>query len=308
VNARSRDWRLVTSSLPLRFGLDAVTWLALLYPVLIAIGYLFKPSLTDPALVWPADAAALLAYLLLRYRYWPVVMLVTTAWELLSVHFINLLTGAPGTWPVTVAGLAGANIVSVVIPALLARLLRLINTDRQLRPIPSPLWVVVIMIGIVPGAYLGTWVHATAVGGSVTAIAVAIWTLSAALGMVTFVPALAVLGGISTEPAAAPATRTEAVGVALCVLAIFSWRGLVPWSDFAKVPSFMLLTLPVTWLALRFSHRTMAIASAVLVSAVALVAVHGFGSFRAIQTFGEWRDPIVTSQLYFLTTSAQRCS
>lgn len=301
VNTQSRDWRLVTAAVPLRAGLDPLQWLAIAYPVLIAAGYLLKPSLTQSAALWPATAAPFIAYLLLRYRYWPVVMLVTAGWELVSVPFVSLLTGAQGTGVVTALELAGANVVSVVIPALLARLFQVVNTERQLSPLPSPLWLVVFLIGIVPGAILGTWVHALAGGATVNALDVAIWTLSTALGIVTFAPALAVVLGLSSEPASATASRRDAIGVAICILIIFVWRGFAPWRDLEKIPSLSLLALPMTWVALRFSHRVTTLLSAALISSVYLVGNYGLGSLAPVQTFGAWQNGVITSQLFFLT-------
>jgi signal transduction histidine kinase len=301
VNAQSRDWRFVTAAVPLRANPNTLRWLAVTYPVLIAAGYLLKPSLTQPSALWPANAAPLIAYLLLRYRYWPAVMLVTAGWELVSVPLVSMLTGAEGTGVVTALELAGANIVSVVIPALLARLFQVVAADRQLSPLPSPLWLVVFLIGIVPGAILGTWVHAMAGGGTVNALDVTIWTLSTALGMVTFAPALAVALGLSREPAPAPAGRREAIGVAICIVIIFLWRGFVPWRDLEKVPSLSLLALPMTWVALRFSHRATALLSAALVSSVYLVGNYGFGALEPVRTFGAWQNGVITSQLFFLT-------
>jgi signal transduction histidine kinase len=301
VDTGSSDWRIVTAAVPLRVGRDALQRLAVAYPVLIAFGYLLKPSLAQPAALWPANAASLIAYLLVRHRYWPVVMLVTAGWELASVPFLSLLTDGHRTGIATAIELAGANAVSVIIPAVLARLFQVVNTERQLLPLPSPLWLVVFLIGVVPGAILGTWVHALAGGGTVTALDVTIWTLSSALGMVTFAPALAVILRLSSEPAAAPAGRKEAIGVAICILLVFLWRGFVPWRDLEKVPSLSLLALPMTWVALRFSYRATAILSAALISTVYLVGHYGIGSFSPVQTYGEWQNGLITSQLFFLT-------
>jgi len=301
VTAPQSSRYLVTAALPQRFGIDAIEWLALGYPVLIGFGYLFKPTLTDPAVLWPAHAASLIAYLLLRYRYWPLVMLVTTVWELLSVPFVSVLTGGHGFGLLTTLGLSCANIISVVVPALLARLLRVVNTDGYPMPLPSPLWLLIFLIGIVPGAMLGTWVHSTVAGPPMTALAVTVWTLATALGIVTFAPTLAVAIGLTADQAPAPAGRIEALGVGACIVLVFLWRGFVPWRDLARVPSLTLLALPITWVALRFSQRTTALLVSALVTAISLVGLYGFGSFKPVQTYGAWQDPVVTSQLFFLT-------
>ncbi len=295
------DWRVVTSSLPRPLGVDVLAWLALAYPFLIALGYLLKPSLTDPAVLWPANAASLTAYLLVRYRYWPVVMAATMGWELLSVPVVSALTsGQPFDLRITF-GLSCANILAVAVPALLARMLRVAHVADFLLPIASPLWIIVFVFGSWPGALLGTAIHASAAGTAFAPVAVVLWVVSTTAGIIAYAPAFAVVLGLVKEPASAPARGLEPFGVVALIIAIFGWRGLAPWQDLAEVPSLMLLALPVTWIALRFSHRVTALSVAGLATLTSFVTAHGIGIHQPLDSLGDWQNRQLTAQLFMLT-------
>jgi signal transduction histidine kinase len=125
--------------------------------------------------------------------------------------------------------------------------------------------------------------------------------LSASLGIVLFAPALALILGESRDhPEVAPGKGWEAAAIGALVVLIFGWRGYMPLPELARVPSAMLLMFPVSWLALRFSRRTVYVAVPAIGLLVAYIAGHGLGSFRPLPSLADWQNPMVNAQLSML--------
>jgi signal transduction histidine kinase len=275
--------------------------LLLSYPVLIFAGYLLIPTAGGPAPIWPADAALFLAFLVLPVRSWLFVGLATAAVELVCVPLADrLLLGSVLDLRAVLWYLL-AHLLTDVGPVVMARGLRRLLLGPRLQLVASPVWMLAILVGVLPGALLGDWLVAGHAGISPDGIDVAIWMFSTALGIVLFAPALAlILGESRDQPEVAPGTRREAAVIAAMIVLIFGWRGFMPSPELARVPSMMLLVFPISWLALRFSRRTVYVTVPVIGVTVAYVAAHGFGSFQPLPSMADWQNPMLNAQLSML--------
>jgi signal transduction histidine kinase len=271
------------------------------YPVLIFAGYFLIPDSGGPAPIWPADAILFLAFLVLPVRSWLFVALAAAAVELVCVPlaghlFFGNTVGLRATlWYVL------AHLLTDVGPIIVARGLRRLLLGPRFQLVASPAWLLAIIVGVLPGALLGDWLLSSRLGIALAGIDVAIWMFSAALGIVLFAPALALILGESRDhPEVAPGKGWEAAAIGVMIVLIFGWRGFMPSPELARVPSMMLLVFPISWLALRFSRRTVYVTVPVIGVSVAYVAAHGFGSFRPLPAMADWQNPMVNAQLSML--------
>ncbi|MBS0389408.1 MAG: hypothetical protein JSR15_13095, partial [Proteobacteria bacterium] len=275
--------------------------LLLTYPALIFLGYLLIPTTTGPAAIWPADAVLFLAFLVTPLRLWPLVALAAAAVEFVTAPLAIRVVLGRGLGVRSDLLYLVAHLLTDVGPVIVARGLRRYLFGPNLQLVASPVWLFAIMVGVLPGAVLGDWLFATRASIEPAGIDVAIWMFSAALSISLFAPALALILGESRDsPEVAPGAAWEAVAIALMIVVAFGWRGIMPSSELARVPSLMLLMFPISWLALRFSRRTVYVTVPAVGVAVAFVAAHGFGSFRPVPGTEEWQNPMVTAQLSML--------
>jgi hypothetical protein len=271
------------------------------YPILIFAGYLLIPTVGGPASIWPADAILFLAFLVLPVSSWPLVGLAAAAVELACVPLVgHILFG-------TSVGLRAAlwyllaHLLTDMGPVIVARGLRRALLGPRLQLVATPVWLLAILVGVLPGALLGDWLLAGRTGIALAGIDVTIWMFSAALAIVLFAPALALILGESRDhPEITPGRRWEALAIAAMIVLIFGWRGFMPSPELARVPSLMLLMFPVSWLALRFSRRAVYVTVPVLGVSVAYMTAHGFGSFQPLPAMADWQNPMVNAQLSML--------
>src|ERR1700722_6469444 len=185
---------------PRGFDRRVMVWLTSLYPLLYAAGYLSK-SVPGSAAIWPADALTFAAYILLPIRLWPLVALGTVSWELLSRPVLYWATSQSHPALTMTLTFALANILTVVGPAALARAMRLLRRQDRFELVISPLWIVALFAGSVPGALLGASTSAKAAGIVLVHADIGLWLLSTVLSIVTFGPMVfGLLVGFS-EPA-----------------------------------------------------------------------------------------------------------
>jgi len=282
-----------------RIGLRAITWLALGYIMLYALGYLAKPVPASAA-IWPADALTFAVFILVPVRLWPLVALGMISMEFVSVPIINWLTNQPHASFTGTLGFALANVLTTAGPAGLSRLLRLFRDHDHLQLVISPVWIVALFAGVWPGAILGAATRAHVAGTAIVPADVGLWGIASVLTITTFGPMVfGILRGF-TEPARASARSWEGWAVSSIVLALFIWFALVPWPVADRLVQPMLFAMPLVWLALRFSHRTTSIAVAIVATGVVLFAGHGAVAYRNPADIDGWRDVVISVDIFLL--------
>jgi signal transduction histidine kinase len=276
-----------------------VLWSALGYPLLYALGYLSK-SVPGSAAIWPADALTFAAYILLPIRLWPLVALGTVSWELLSRPLLYWATGHSHPAVTMTLSFAAANILIVIGPAALARAMRLLRRQDRFELVISPLWIVALFAGSVPGALLGAVTSAKAAGIPLVHADVGLWLLSTVLTIVTFGPMVfGLLVGI-LEPTATPARAWEGWAISFMILALFSCFAVVPWPAVEALLEPMLFAVPLVWLALRFSRRTTNIGVVIVATGIVLFAGYGVGIYRDLANIDGWRDVVISIDVFLV--------
>lgn len=277
-------------------------WMALGYPLLMAGSVVFKPAIMVSPALFPPDALAFAAYYLLRCRFWPVILLVTTGWDLVVISEVtHLVAGTrPGTEYVLIVSWGSA--LASMGAALAVRTLRLEARARNQDLIFIPLLVLAVLIGTMSGSLLDTWIHARAAHAPLRGIDFAIRTLSPLLTIIAISPLfIGILRGFE-KPAIAVAQPREMAGIGVAFTALFAFYYLVTW-PLDQFLELMLLGAPMLWLALRCSQRVVVTACAAASIAVAAACARGFGHFPPIVSLGAWRDGIVSCQVFLLIGS-----
>src|SRR5277367_2276328 len=167
------------------FDRHLILWMVLGYPVLYALGYLSK-SATGSAPIWPAHALTFAAFMLLPVRLWPLVAIGGLSWELLSRPLLYWATTRSQTSLALTCSFAFANILTTAGPAALARLMRLFRRQERFQLVISPLWIVALFAGVLPGALLGAAASANAAGMPLVPSDTGLWVLASVLSIVTF--------------------------------------------------------------------------------------------------------------------------
>jgi signal transduction histidine kinase len=272
------------------------------YVGLMALGAVLKPTLGDPAMVWPAHAAALVAYVGTPFRRWPALVAVQVLLEL-PFEVSNVpLTAAHPIPPAWVLLLALANVLSTALPAAIGRALRLGAELERHSTAHAALWIPVLAIGGLPSAVLGSWALGAGAGTGLTPSGVLLWLLGTLLGIAVWTPVLmlAFRPGMRSR---GPHDR-EFAGVLVAVLAVFALRGAAVGTSFARVPTLMLLTLPLIWTALRCSPQFLVGLVVTLSTALAAIARFGWGPIPAYASEPTWQDPMLMAQTYVVTITA----
>ncbi len=281
-----------------RFERFVMLCLTLGYPLFYALGFL-SWSRTGSAAIWPSHALTFAAFMALPVRRWALVAAAVLLWDTLSRPI--LLWGsdrAVASWAVT-AGFACANILTTAGPASLARAMRLFRFDERFRLVISPLWIVALFAGSVPGALLGCATSALDKGVPLMPGELGLWVLAAVLSIVTFGPMVfgLLLGYPETPPT--PARAWEGWALACMVLALFVCFAAVPLRAVDPVLEPMWFAIPLVWLALRFSRRTTDIGVVIVASAVVFFAGHGVGIYRGLANNG-WRDVVISIDAFLV--------
>jgi signal transduction histidine kinase len=282
-----------------RIGWHVLPWMALAYIGLYAIGYLSKPVPASAA-IWPADALTFAAFVLLPMRLWPLVALGMVSMELLSVPLLNWVLNESQSSLTGTLGFAIANVLTTAGPAALSRSWGLLRRQGAPHLVISPVWLVAMFPGVLPGALLGAETRAHEAGTALVAADVGLWDVASVLTIVTFGPTVfGVLLGFS-EPARASARLWEGWAVSFLVFALFAWFALAPWPEADQLLAPMLFAVPLVWLALRFSARATSIAVATVAIGVVLLAGHGARTSTDLASVGHWRDVVISVDIFLL--------
>jgi signal transduction histidine kinase len=274
-------------------------WLSLGYPPLYALGYLSK-FVAGAAAIWPAHALTFAACLLLRVRLWPLIALGVLAFEVLSrplLHWL-MIQSRPGL--ALSCGYACANILTAAGPAALARMMRLFRRQDGFALVISPLWIVALFAGSLPGALLGALMRASSVGMVIVPADAGLWVLAAVLSIVTFGPMVfgVILGFGDGVPT--PARAWERWLVAFIILALFIGFALVPRATLDPLPEPMLLAAPLAWLALRCSRRATNVGVVLVATGIVLFAGHGVGIYRGLNSAATWQHLVISLDVFLV--------
>ena len=274
-------------------------WLVGAYLALYAFGFLSKP-LYGAAAIWPAHAVSFALFSLLPTRRWARVALLLICCDLVINPLLHRLSGRPYGDASWLLGFAFANVLTTFGAAALARAFGLIHTEDRYHLVVSPLWIVALLVGIAPGSLLGTVTRARDAGTPITASDFGLWALAAVLAIVTMGPAIfgAALGFPGQAKAAAK--RWEGWVISAAALALFLWFVLAPWPAGDVLVEPMLFTIPLAWLALRFSPRTTSIAVAVVAAGISVVAGYRTGGDLTAADTPAWSDIVISIDVFLL--------
>lgn len=269
------------------------------YFALYSFGFLSKP-LYGSAAVWPAHALSFALFVLLPVRRWGAAALVMIICDLIVNPLLNDLNGVPFGGMLRSCGYAFANVLTSIGPAVLARALKLIQAEDRYQLVVSPLWIVALLAGVAPGALLGALTHARDAGVPVTASDLGVWGFSAVLAIVTMGPAIfGVLRGFPAHTKA-DAKRWEAWVIFAGVLGLFLWFWLAPWRAVDVLVEPMLFTIPLAWLALRFSQQATSIAVAAVAAGISVVAAYRAGDGLSLADVPAWSDVVISIDVFLL--------
>lgn len=277
-----------------------IIWGSILgYPLLFALGYLSK-SVPGPAAIWPSDALAFAAFMLLPARLWPLVAVAMLFWEMLSrpLLYWSTIQTLPSPAAICVFGLA--NILTSAGPAVLARSMRLFRRQDRFQFVVSPLWIIALFAGVLPGALLGAWSSAHAAGASLPPADIGLWALASVLTIVTLAPMVFGLIFGFSEPAPTPAKTWERWTVACFILALFAFFAVLPWAPVDPLMEPMLFAVPLTWLALRFSRRATNTGVVIVAAGIVFFAGYGVGIYRDVISIDGWRNVVISIDVFLV--------
>jgi signal transduction histidine kinase len=167
-----------------RFGgiTGVMTCFAFLYALLTWLGYLFKESINEPTIMWPAVGLLLAALWVSERKYWP---------AFLAIHFLVELGIAALLQQPFVAGFAllfaVANAMDAVVGAVIARWL--VKDLMQVRALQALQFVLAAAVGAIAGALLGAWVNTAGVYSALGYLhQVQIWATGNWLGSMVVAP------------------------------------------------------------------------------------------------------------------------
>jgi two-component system NarL family sensor kinase len=275
----------------------SLPWLVCAYVALYAFGFLCKPPF-GAAAVWPAHALTFLVFALLPVSRWPVVALVVGCCDLILNPVLNGFRGLPHHMPLGGMGFAFANVLTAAGPAAIARGFGLLGQEDRYQLVVSPLWIVALLAGVAPGALVGTAALAYESRVPITAADLGLWALAAVLAIVTMGPAMlcALLGfPVHSESAA---KRWEGWVILSLVLGLFVWFVFAPWPADDVLVEPMVFTIPLAWLALRFSQRTTSIAVALVAAGISVVAGDRAGDIASPSP--AWTDIVISIDVFLL--------
>jgi signal transduction histidine kinase len=282
-----------------RFDRRIVLWLTLGYPVLYALGYLSK-SVAGSAAIWPAHALAFASFMLLPVRLWPLAALGIVSFEMLTRPVLYWVTLQSQASLAATGSFALANILTTMGPAGLARLMRLFRRDERFALVISPLWIVALVAGVLPGALLGAATVAHVAGVALVPADLGLWALASVLTIVTFGPMVFGLLLGFAEPTPTPARTWEGWAVSCLVLAFFIFFAVVPSPAQDPLVEPMLFAVPLAWLALRFSQRTTNIGVVIVATGVVVFAGYGVGIYRNFADIDGWRNVVISIDVFLV--------
>jgi signal transduction histidine kinase len=281
-----------------RFDWHVVLWLSLGYPLLYALGYLSK-SAAGSAAIWPAHALTFAAFMLLPVRRWPIVALGVVFWEVLSRPLLYWVTIQSYPSLMESCGYACANILTAAGPAALARMMRLFRRRERIALVISPLWIVALFAGSLPGALLGAVTRTSAASIALEPTDMGLWLLASVLTIVTCGPmAFGLILGFA-EPGRTPARAWEGWAVSSSILVLFTCFAVLRAAVDPLVEC-MLFAAPLVWLALRFSRRATNLGVVIVAIGVVLFAGHGVGIFRGLAGIDDWQHIVISIDVFLV--------
>jgi signal transduction histidine kinase len=274
-------------------------WLVFGYPVLYILGFLSK-SVAGPAAIWPAHGLTFAAYLLLPFRRWPLIALCAISWDMLSRPVMYWVTVQSRASLAMTCWFALANVLTSAGPAALARAMRLFRSQDRLQLVISPLWIIALFLGSLPGALLGAATGARADGNALVAGNVGLWVMASVLTIVTLGPAVFGLMLGFSEQTPTPARSWEGWAVLGLVFALFICFAVVPWPAVDPLLQPMLFAVPLSWLALRFSRRTTNLGVVAVACGVVLYAGYGVGIYAGLANVAAWPHVIIAIDVFLV--------
>jgi signal transduction histidine kinase len=277
----------------------SLPWLVCAYVALYSFGFMSNPPF-GAAAIWPAHALTFAVFALLPLRCWPAVALLMMSCDVIVNPLLNKLSGLPYLDPLGWLGFASANVLTALGPAAIARGLALFGREDRNPFVVSPLWIVALLAGVAPGALVGTAVRAYEAHVPIAAADFGLWALAAALAIVTMAPAMlgALLG--FAAPAKAAARRWEGWIISGLLVALFLWFVFAPWPAGDVLVEPMLFTIPLAWLALRFSQRTTSIAVALVAAGISVIAGYRAGGVPSPADSPAWSDIVISIDVFLL--------
>jgi signal transduction histidine kinase len=282
-----------------RFDRCVIEYLVLGYPVLFALGYLSK-SIAGSSAIWPSHALTFAAYMLLPLRRWILVALVAMAWDLLSQPVMYWITIRSMASLQLACSFALANVLTSLGPAALARMMHLFHGQERFQLAISPLWIVALFAGSLPGALLGSATGALAAGIPLSPGHVGLWVFASVLTIVTYGPMVFGLILGFAEPTATPARSWEGWAVSFLILALLVSFAVVPWPAVDPFLQPMLFCVPLAWLALRFSRRTTNIGVVIVATGIVWFAGYGVGIYRGLANAAGWPHVVIAIDVFLL--------
>ena len=272
--------------------------LTVAYPLLMIGSAWLKPAIAIPSALFPPLALTFTAYHLLHRRYWPMIFAITLLCDYAVIT--GMTYGTSGALPspgyVLTVSLSTALIALGMVSAVIG--FRVEERGKQEDPLTGPLFVLALTVGTVPGDLLSAWVHEYAAHSAWSGKDVAIRLLSSVLTVVALSPLIiGLFRGFS--PPQRPAGLREKALIGGAFVALWSFYCYGPWF-LDRFLELMLLAGPLLWLALRCSQRAVAVMCAALAIGVSFASTHGFGNFPPLVLLGNWRDGILSTQVFLL--------
>jgi len=269
------------------------------YLALYAFGFISKPEY-GAAAIWPAHALTFALFMLLSFRRWPVMMVGLVCCDVIANPLLNRFSGLPAGHMLSWLGFAAANVLTTAGPAALARAFGLLRREDRYQPLVSPLWIVALLVGVAPGALMGAAARSYTAGVPIAAADAGLWGLAAVLAIVTMGPAM--FGALLGFPvrAQAVAKRWEGWVIGAAVLALFFLFVFATWPAKDVLVEPMLFTIPLAWLALRFSQRTTSIVVAVVAAGISVLAGYRAGGGSSPADTSAWSDVLISIDVFLL--------
>ncbi len=277
--------------------------LAICYPVLVAGSIVFKPSIAIPSALFPPFALEFTAYYLMQRSAWPAIWALCTVCDVSVISMVTRLT--TGAWPGMGYALTISLSSSLSCFGIIAAIICIRPEDRGGQPLAMrvPLLGLALALGALPGCLISSWMHAHVAHLPLIGSDIAIRVMSLVLSVVTICPLLFGLVRGFEEPIPAAGSRELALmGLTFSMLCLLYYAFTWPLDRFLEL---MLLAPPLLWVALRGSHRAVALACAVVACGVGVANAHGFGKFAALVSVGNWRGDLLSTQVFLLILCGQ---
>jgi signal transduction histidine kinase len=271
-------------------------WLLFGYGALFTFGCIIKP-IGALAALWPAHAVGFAALTFLPARRWPWAVGAVVLCELALAPIVGWLGIEPEPKLADTLAFATANALTMAGVAALVRLFRLFDGE-QLQVVLSPLWILALFLGAVPGSFLGAAAESRLGTGSMALADFGLWDIASVLAIVTFGPLIfgLLVGFGEDRPAAKP---WEGWGIVGLVLVLF-WVSSMPQPPAEQLVEPMLFAVPLAWLALRFSRRATSIAVAIVASGVMILFRYRIGAAFTADNIARWRDIVIATDVFLL--------